>query len=436
MSVLTVAMVLLALLLVLLAGGVWIAIALAAVGWFGLQFFTSTPPDVNLFQSFWGSSASWTLAALPMFIWMGEILYRTKLSEEMFEGLAPWLTWLPGRLMHVNIIGCSIFGTVSGSSAATCATIAKVALPELTRRGYDEKVCLGSLCGAGTLGILLPPSIIMVVYAVAAEVSILKVFIAGVIPGVILTLLFSGYIVVWALLNPDKTPKEEMRLPFVEKLYRSRHLIPCVLLIVFIVWVMVVGWATATEAAAFGVLGALGIAWWAGGLSKQAFGQSLMGATRLSCMILFILAGASFLSSCMAFTGIPKALAAWVAALEPNRYMLIAILAGIYILLGTALDGVSMIVLTTSIVIPMIEKAGIDLVWFCIFIVLLVEIAEVTPPLGFNLFVLQTMSGRDSNYVALASVPFFFMMVLALAMITLWPELATWLPDVLIPKPK
>ena len=436
MSTLTVAMILLALLLVLLAGGVWIAIALAAVGWFGLQFFTSTPPEVNLFQSFWGSSASWTLAALPLFVWMGEILYRTKLSEEMFEGLAPWLTWLPGRLMHVNIIGCSIFGTVSGSSAATCATIAKVALPELTRRGYDEKVCLGSLCGAGTLGILLPPSIIMVVYAVAAEVSILKVFVAGVIPGVILTLLFSGYIVVWALLNPDKTPKEEMRLPFMQKLYRSRHLIPCVLLIVFIVWVMVVGWATATEAAAFGVLGGLGIGWWAGGLTRQTFWHSLMGATRLSCMILFILAGASFLSSCMAFTGIPKALAAWVAALEPNRYMLIAILAGIYILLGTALDGVSMIVLTTSIVIPMIEKAGFDLVWFGIFIVLLVEIAEVTPPLGFNLFVLQTMSGRDSNYVALASVPFFFMMVLALALITLWPELATWLPDVLIPKPK
>ncbi len=436
MSTLTIAMVLLALLLVLLAGGVWIAIALAAVGWFGLQFFTSTPPEVNLFQSFWGSSASWTLAALPMFIWMGEILYRTKLSEEMFEGLAPWLTWLPGRLMHVNIIGCAVFGTVSGSSAATCATIAKVALPELKRRGYDEKVCLGSLCGAGTLGILLPPSIIMVVYAVAAEVSILKVFIAGLIPGVVLTLLFSGYIVVWALLNPEKTPKEEMRLPFLEKLYRSRHLIPCVLLIVFIVWVMVVGWATATEAAAFGVLGALGIGWWAGGLTRQTFWQSLMGATRLSCMILFILAGASFLSSCMAFTGSPKALAAWVAALEPNRYMLIAILAGIYILLGTALDGVSMIVLTTSIVIPMIEKAGFDLVWFGIFIVLLVEIAEVTPPLGFNLFVLQTMSGRDSNYVALASIPFFFMMVVALAMITLWPELATWLPDVLIPKPK
>ena len=432
MTVLGSSLVLLALLLVLLVSGVWIAIALAAVAWFGLQVFTTSPPEVNLFQAFWGSSASWTLAALPLFVWMGEILYRTRLSEEMFEGLSPWLGWLPGRLMHVNILGCAIFGTVSGSSAATCATIAKVALPELKRRGYDEKTCLGSLAAAGTLGILLPPSIIMVVYAVAAEVSIIKVFIAGLLPGVVLTLLFSGYIVAWALLNPEKTPPHEPPIPLREKLYRSRHLVPCLVLIVFIVWVMVIGWATATEAAAYGVLGALVIAWWSGGLNRQSFWQSLMGATRLSCMILFILAGASFLSSCMAFTGIPRALAEWVAALQPSKYALIAILAGIYLLLGTALDGVSMIVLTTSIVIPMIEKAGIDLVWFGIFIVLLVEIAELTPPLGFNIFVLQTMTGRDSNYVALASLPFFAMMVLCIALITLFPGLATWLPDALI----
>ena len=432
MTPLMAGLVLFGLLLVLLAGGVWIAIALAAVAWFGLQFFTSTPPDVNLFQSFWGSSASWTLAALPLFVWMGEILYRTRLSEEMFEGLAPWLGWLPGRLMHVNILGCAIFGTVSGSSAATCATIAKVALPELKRRGYDEKTALGSLAAAGTLGILLPPSIIMVVYAVAAEVSIIKVFLAGFIPGFILTALFSGYIIAWALANPAKTPRETIKINLWEKIHRARHLIPCLVLIVFIVWVMVAGWATATEAAAYGVLGALAIAWWSGGLSRRTFWASLMGATRLSCMIMFILAGASFLSSCMAFTGIPRELAAWVAALEPNKYVLIAILAGIYIVLGTALDGVSMIVLTTSVVLPMVEKAGFDLVWFGIFIVLLVEIAELTPPLGFNIFVLQTMTGRDSNYVALASAPFFAMMVLCIALITLFPELATWLPDALV----
>ena len=237
MPPLEVGLILFALLLVLLIGGVWIAIALAAVAWFGLQFFTSTPPDVNLFQSFWGSSASWTLAALPLFVWMGEILFRTKLSEEMFEGLAPWLGWLPGRLMHVNILGCAIFGTVSGSSAATCATIAKVALPELKRRGYDEKTCLGSLAAAGTLGILLPPSIIMVVYAVAAEVSIIKVFLAGFIPGFVLTALFSGYIIAWALVNPEKTPPDEIKTSLREKLHKSRNLIPCTVLIIFISFV-------------------------------------------------------------------------------------------------------------------------------------------------------------------------------------------------------
>ena len=434
MTTLTIAAVLMALLLVLLVGGVWIAISLAAVAWFGLHFFTSTPPEVNLFQSFWGSSANWTIAALPLFIWMGEILFRTKLSEEMFEGLSPWLGWLPGRLMHVNVIACGIFGTVSGSSAATCATVAKVALPELVKRGYDEKTCLGSLCGAGTLGILLPPSIIMVVYAVAAEVSILKVFLAGFLPGFLLMALFSGYIIIWALLNPGKTPQDNEKLPFGEKLYRSRHLIPCALLIIFIVWVMIIGWATATEAAAYGVLGALAIAWWSGGLNRDSFWQSLMGATRLSCMIMFILAGASFLTSCMAFTGIPKALAEWVAAMNPNPYGLIAILALIYLVLGTALDGVSMIVLTTSIVVPMVVKAGFDLVWFGIFIVLLVEIAELTPPLGFNLFVLQTMSGRDSNYVAYASIPFFCLMIICIALITIFPGIVTWLPDAVLTK--
>jgi tripartite ATP-independent transporter DctM subunit len=432
LSTVAISLALFAVLLVLLAGGVWIAIAMGIVAWMGLQFFTSSPPEVNLFQSFWGSNASWTLAALPLFVWMGEILFRTRLSDEMFEGLAPWLGWLPGKLMHVNIFGCGIFAAVSGSSSATCATIAKVALPELIRRGYDEKTCLGSLCGAGTLGLLIPPSIIMIVYAVAAEVSILKMFVAGVLPGALLVLLFSGYIVVWALLNPGKTPPHVETYSFMEKVRRSRNLIPCLLLIAFVMGVMFTGYATATEAAAFGVLGALGIARWSGSLNRRNFWESLMGATRLSCMILFILAGAAFLSSAMAFTGIPRALAEWVTSLDASPYALIAVLALIYLLLGTALDGISMIVLTTSIVLPMVEAAGFNLIWFGIFIVLLVEIAELTPPLGFNLFVLQTMSGRDSNYVALASIPFFCMMVLALVIVIAFPQIAIWLPDALL----
>ncbi|MGQ0511091.1 MAG: TRAP transporter large permease [Betaproteobacteria bacterium] len=436
MSTIVIAAVVFSILVLLLAGGVWIAISMGIAAWFGLQFFSSSPPAVNLFQSFWGSNASWTIAALPLFVWMGEILYRTRLSDEMFEGLSPWLGWLPGRLMHVNILGCGIFAAVSGSSSATCATIAKVALPELKRRGYDEKMCLGSLCGAGTLGLLIPPSIIMIVYAVAAEVSILKMFIAGILPGILLISLFSGYIIVWALLNPDKTPVETERIPFRERLRRGRNLIPCLILIAFVMGTMFTGYATATEAASFGVLGAIAIAGWSGALTRENFWASLMGATRLSCMILFILAGASFLSSSMAFTGIPKALAEWVASLGVSPLGLIAVLAFIYLLLGTALDGISMIVLTTSIVLPMVEAAGFNLIWFGIFIVLLVEIAELTPPLGFNLFVLQTMSGRDSNYVALASIPFFCMMVLALVIVVAFPQIATWLPDVLIQKAK
>jgi tripartite ATP-independent transporter DctM subunit len=423
-------------LLILLAAGVWIAMALAICGWIGQAFFTVTQPGKNLFSAFWGSSESWELAALPLFVWMGEILFRTRLSEQMFEGLAPWLNRVPGRLMHVNILGCGIFGSVSGSSAATCATIAKVALPELLRRGYDEKMAIGSLATAGTLGILIPPSITMVVYAVAADASIIRIFLAGFIPGFLLMLLFSGYIAYWSLRNPQRVPAPTPPLSLREKLSRSRELIPVTLLIVFIVWVLVVGWATATECAAFGVLGSLVIAAWSRSLTWQSFRDSAMGATRVTCMIMFILAGAAFLSKTMAFTGIPRQLAEWVDHLGLHPYTLIAALAVMYIVLGTALDGISMIVLTAAVVLPMVQKAGFNLVWFGIFIVLLVEIAEVTPPVGFNLFVLQNMTGRDSNVIARAALPFFWLLVVCIAMITVWPELVTWLPDVVMGREK
>jgi tripartite ATP-independent transporter DctM subunit len=420
----------------LLAGGVWIALTLAIVGLACFTFFTGTPPGKNLFSAFWGSTSSWTLAALPMFIWMGEILFRTRLSREMFDGLAPWLNRIPGRLMHVNILGCGIFGSVSGSSAATCATVSKVALPELMKRGYDEKMALGSLATAGTLGILIPPSITMVVYAVAADASIIRIFLAGFIPGFILMVLFSGYIAVWAVMNPDKTPPPGPSMSFVEKVKASGNLIPVTLLIVFIVWVLVKGIASATECAAYGVLGSLAIAWWGGSLTWRNFWESLMSATRVSCMIMIILAGASYLSLAMGFTGIPRALAEWVAAMQLSPYMLIGVLAILYIVLGTALDGISMIVLTSAVVLPMIQKAGFDLVWFGIFIVLMVEIAEVTPPVGFNLFVLQNMTGRDSNYIARASIPFFAMLVVTIAIITAFPQVVTWLPDVVMGREK
>lgn len=427
---------LLGIMLLLLAGGVWIAMTLAIVGWVGQAFFTNTLPGKNLFSAFWESNASWELAALPLFIWMGEILFRTKLSEEMFEGLRPWLNRVPGRLMHTTILGCGVFGSVSGSSAATCATIAKVALPELKRRGYNEKLAIGSLATAGTLGILIPPSITMVVYAVAADASIIRIFLAGFLPGFLLMLLFSGYIGWWSLRHPDQVPPADPPTTFMEKIKLSGNLIPCALLIVFIVWVLVAGWATATECAAFGVLGSLAIAAYGRSLTWQNFKDGIMGATRTSCMIMFILAGAAFLTKTMAFTGIPRELAEWVDSMHLSPYALIGALVVVYLVLGTALDGISMIVLTSAVVLPMIQKAGFDLVWFGIFVVLLVEIAEVTPPVGFNLFVLQNMTGKDSNVIAKAAIPFFFCLVLCIALITLFPGIVTILPDLVMGKEK
>ena len=432
MDVLSIGALLLLIMLLLLSGGVWIAMTLAIVGWVGQAFFTNTMPGKNLFSAFWESNASWELAALPLFIWMGEILFRTKLSEEMFEGLRPWLNRIPGRLMHTTILGCGVFGSVSGSSAATCATIAKVALPELVKRGYNEKLAIGSLATAGTLGILIPPSITMVVYAVAADASIIRIFLAGFLPGALLMLLFSGYIAWWSLRHPDQVPAADPPTTFVQKIKLSGQLIPCALLIVFIVWVLIAGWATATECAAFGVLGALVMAAWGRSLTFENFWEGLMGATRTSCMIMFILAGAAFLTKTMAFTGVPRELAEWVNAMNLSPYALIGCLVVVYLILGTALDGISMIVLTAAVVLPMIQKAGFDLIWFGIFIILLVEIAEVTPPVGFNLFVLQNMTGKDSNLIAKAALPFFGCLVLCIALITVFPQIVTILPNLVM----
>ena len=436
MDLMQIGALLLFILLLLLSGGVWIAMTLAIVGWIGQAFFTTTLPGKNLFSAFWETAASWELAALPLFIWMGEILYRTRLSEQMFDGLAPWLSRVPGRLMHTTILGCGIFGSVSGSSAATCATIAKVALPELERRGYNRDIALGSLAAAGGLGILIPPSITMVVYAVAADASVIRLFLAGFLPGFLLMGLFSTYIAWWSLRHPQWVPPPEPPMDLWTKLKRSGSLIPCALLIVFIVWVLVAGIATATECAAYGVVGSLAIAAAGRTLTWQNFWQGLMGATRVSCMIMFILAGAAFLTKTMAFTGIPKALAEAVAMAQLSPFALISVLVVVYLVLGTALDGISMIVLTSAVVLPMIQKAGFDLIWFGIFIIMLVEIAEVTPPVGFNLFVLQNMTGIDSNRIARVTLPFFVCMIVGIVLITVFPSIVTVLPDLLMGAPK
>ena len=413
----------------ILGSGVWIGLSLAGVAWVGMQLFTARPVGDAMVMTIWGSSSSWTLTALPLFIWMGEILFRTKLSEDMFKGLAPWLENIPGRLLHTNIIGCTIFAAVSGSSAATCATIGKMALPELKKRGYPDSIAIGTLAGAGTLGLLIPPSIIMIVYGVTANVSIAKLFIAGVFPGLILAGLFMAYTMVWALKHPDQIPPADQHLTFRQKLHESRHLIPVVTLISAVLGSIYTGVATATEAAALGVVGSMIIAAFQGELTWKNFIDSLMGGTRLYCMIALILAGAAFLTLSMGYIGLPRHLAEWITSLHLPPLALICALMVFFIVLGCFLDGISMVVLTMGVLLPTVERAGFDLLWFGIFVVLVVEMAQITPPVGFNLFVLQGMTKREISWLSKQAFPMFVLMLVMVLLMYFVPEITNWLPQ-------
>jgi C4-dicarboxylate transporter DctM subunit len=429
MDVTGIALVLLIVMFLLLGSGVWVALSLIGVGLAGILLFTSAPAGHVMATTVWGSSGNWALTALPLFIWMAEILYRTRLSDDIFSGLAPWLTRLPGRLMHVNVLGCGLFAAVCGSTSATCATIAKIALPELRRRGYDERMIIGSLASSGTLGILIPPSIMMIVYGFIAEVSIARLFIAGVIPGVLMVVIFMGYVVVWAWLNPGRTPPSDIRMTLAERVYASRRLMPVVALIALVMGTIYSGVVTPTEAATVGVVGALALSLLYRSLTWANFVESLVGATRTSCMIAFILAGAAFMAIAMGYTGIPRASAQLIASYHLSAWGLLGALTVLYVILGLALDGISMVVLTSAVVQPMIRQAGIDPVWFGIYMVLMVQVAELTPPVGFPMFVMQMFTGRSLLYVSRAALPFFFMLLVGTAIVIVFPDLVTYLPN-------
>jgi C4-dicarboxylate transporter, DctM subunit len=427
----TIAALLIVLMVAVLATGLWIGLGLLAVALFAMEVFTTRMVGDSMVLTIWGSTSSWTLTALPLFLWMGEILFRSKLSSDMFKGLAPWVNWLPGRLLHTNVVGCTIFAAVSGSSAATCATIGKITLPELKKRGYPDDMAIGTLAGAGTLGLLIPPSIIMIVYGVAANVSIAKLFIAGVIPGLLLASLFSGYIVVWSLLNPKLIPAADSSTNLLQKLQASRHLIPIITLIILVLGAIYSGIATATEAAALGVAGALLLSRIEGTLNWETFKDGLFAACRLYCMIGLILAGASFLTLAMGFIGLPREVANFIGGLNLSPFYLLVMLTAFFVLLGCFLDGISMVVLTMAVLLPTVQKAGIDLVWFGIFVVLVVEMAQITPPVGFNLFVLQGLTKREVPYLARTALPFFFVLVFKVLLIFWFPALVSWLPSVM-----
>ena len=416
-------------LLVLLGSGVWIGLALMGVAWVGMELFTSRPVGDTMLTVIWTASSSWTLTALPLFIWMGEILYRTRLSEDMFRGLAPWMARLPGGLVHTNIVGCTVFAAVSGSSAATLTTVGKMSIPELRKRDYPERMVIGTLAGAATLGLMIPPSIMLIVYGVTINESISKLFFAGVLPGLMLAAMFMAWVALQARFSSQWHPKPEPPMTIVEKLRNSRFLLPVAALIAVVIGSMYLGYATATEAAAFGVVGALILAASQGSLTRATFTDSLMGATRTSAMIALILAGAAFLSLAMGFTGLPRGLADLIASWDLSRFQLLMALLVFYIVLGMFVDGISAIVLTMAVVEPMVRQAGIDMIWFGIFVVVVVEMAQITPPIGFNLFVLQGMTGHGMGYIARAALPMFAIMVAMVFVLIAFPGLATWLPD-------
>ncbi|MGF1639822.1 MAG: TRAP transporter large permease [Rhodospirillales bacterium] len=422
-------------LFLLLGTGVWVGLALLGVAYVGMVLFTVRPAGDAMVTTIWTASSSWSLTALPLFIWMGEILYRTRLSADMFRGLAPWMAPLPGRLLHTNIVGCTIFAAVSGSSAATLTTVGRMSIPELRRRGYPERMIIGTLAGAATLGLMIPPSLILIVYGVTINESITKLFIAGVLPGLVLSLLFMGYVAVWSLVRRHEVPPPEPETTLLAKIKEARFLIPVVLLVAFVIGSMYLGWATATEAAAFGVIGALVLAAGQGSLTRATFVASLLGATRTSCMIALILAGAAFLSLSMGFTGLPRHLAQWINTLDLSPTVLILALMVFYIVIGCFLDGISSVVLTMAVVEPMIRQAGIDVIWFGIFVVVVVEMAQITPPVGFNLFVLQGMTRHRMSYIARAALPMFALMVVMVLILIVFPELATVLPENMARRP-
>lgn len=416
-------------LFLLLGTGVWVGLALIGVAFVGMELFTTRPVGDAMMTTIWSHSASWTLSALPLFIWMGEILFRTKLSEDMFKGLSPWMAKLPGGLVHTNIVGCAIFAAVSGSSAATLTTVGKMSIPELRKREYPESMVIGTLAGAATLGLMIPPSLTLIVYGVTINESITKLFMAGILPGLLLASLFMLYVALMSKFSAKFDPKPEPQMTFIERVANSRFLIPVILLIMLVIGSMYMGFATATEAAAFGVLGALALAAVQGSLNFDTFFASLMGATRTSAMIALILAGAAFLSLAMGFTGIPRTLAEWIGSLELSRFELLMALLVFYIIIGCFLDGISSVVLTIAVVEPMIRQAGIDIIWFGIFIVVVVEMAQITPPIGFNLFVLQGMTNHGMGYIAKAALPMFMIMLLMVFVLIAVPDLATWLPN-------
>ncbi|WP_251308473.1 TRAP transporter large permease subunit [Halomonas sp. NCCP-2165] len=414
-----------------LASGIWVSVTLLSAGMVMMALFTPAPMGALMASTLWDASWSWALTSLPLFVWMGEILFRSNLSRHMFQGLAPWVGRLPGGLLHVNILGCGVMAAITGSSAVTCATIGRMSVPELNRRGYPIRQTIGTLAGSGTMGLLIPPSIIMIVYGVSAEQSIGRLFMAGIVPGLLLIVLYMGYVAIWSRLNPDGMPERDQRTSWRSRLAVLPQLLPSIGLVVFVIGSIYTGIATPTEAAVIGVIGALMLSTLYRTLNWTSFQEGLMAAVRTSCMISFIIAAASCLSIAVAFIDLPRELAGWVGSFGFSSYTLLLVMALLILIMGCFLEGISIIVLTSSVMLPLVEAAGLDLIWFGIFVVILIEAAQITPPVGFNLFVMQSLTGENILLIARAALPYFLLLIVLLVTITLFPALVLSLPEMM-----
>lgn len=428
MDITVISLTILGLLVLFLGSTIWVGLSLLLVAFCCFIFFTETPPLNVLANILWNQTNSPTMIALPLFIFMGEILFRSNISQNLFKGLTPWLTFLPGRLIHVNIVASSIFAAVSGSSAATTATVGKITMPELIKRGYNRSLSIGSLAGAGTLGFLIPPSMLMIVYGIAANVSIGALFIAGIVPGIILAICFSTYILIRCLINPDLAPKGES-YTWSDRIKALPLLLPVMFLMIMVLGSIYAGWATPTEAAAVGVFGSLLLAFLSRSLTKEAFWQAVLGSIKTNAMIMLIVVAAAYMSVVVGYLGLPGKLTAFIGALDLSKYELIIIMVIMYVLLGCILDGFSLILMSLPLALPLITVAGFDPLWFGIFLILMIEVAQITPPVGFNLFVLNGLTGDSVARIARYSMPSFFIILFVVVIITIYPSIVTYIPN-------
>ena len=428
------ALVVFGILFLTLAAGIWVGFSLFIVGFVAMILYSPLSAGSNMASSVWATVEKWEYVAVPLFILMGEILYRSGISEKLFKSLVPWVYRLPGGLLLMNIVSCTLFAAVSGSSAATTATVGRITLAEFDKLGYDRRLAMGSLAGAGTLGFLIPPSLIMIVYAILSEVSIGKMFMAGILPGLLLAGIYSSYIIYRGIRNPGIAPRTQESYSWRERTVGLKDLAPTLLLILIVLGSIYGGVATPTEAAAVGVLGGTIFALINRRMNFKIMFECLVGAVKTTSMIMIIVVGAGFLSRVMGFLGIPMAITRAITELGLSPYMLMILLGGFYILLGCLLDGFSIVVMTLPIALPMVTAAGFDPIWFGIYLILMVEVSQITPPVGFNLFVIQGLTGEPIVQVAKYALPFFFLMILTTAILTLYPEIVLFLPKLMVGK--